>query len=404
MKKIKCKKIIIFMTCLVLTSWIANGNTVKGAQTEAGSGLETISSRPNGLMVTWNKNPKVSGYELQASTSIDFPAKSTKILKVPSAEATSETITGLLGNKKYYVRIRTYKNVLQSGIKTDIYSEWSEVQYANTSKVDYNSYVNKIKKKIIKSGMSDFEKTKAIHDWLVYNINYDYESYTKGKAPKSSLTVKGTLTGKKALCEGYALSFEALAKSAGLEVKTIYGTSKSKGTWEDHAWNQVKVNGKWYNIDVTWDDSNVAGMTAKKYNNMIYSYFLVPDKIMNKDHKATTLTNVCKASSLEEKAIKKSVSENIFGKKCTFVKKNAEIKKVVKKGISKKWKTYRMVYKCSSDAKASSNINKNLNSVYNARKKKLTFKKYSFSYSMSYRPVGNGYILFEISVKEKITK
>ncbi len=37
---------------------------------------------------------------------------------------------------------------------------------------------------------------------------------------------------------------------AGLECRIITG----KGNGEDHAWNIVKVNGKWYNIDLTWDD------------------------------------------------------------------------------------------------------------------------------------------------------
>ena len=41
-----------------------------------------------------------------------------------------------------------------------------------------------------------------------------------------------------------------MAISAGLECRFVSGTADGGG----HAWNQVKVNRKWYYIDCTWDD------------------------------------------------------------------------------------------------------------------------------------------------------
>lgn len=52
-----------------------------------------------------------------------------------------------------------------------------------------------------------------------------------------------------------------------------------KGNGEAHAWNIVKIEGKWYQIDVTWDDP-VPDIPER----IGYDYFLIPDKIMRENH------------------------------------------------------------------------------------------------------------------------
>lgn len=57
------------------------------------------------------------------------------------------------------------------------------------------------------------------------------------------------------------LLFYMMAISAGLECRFVSGTADGGG----HAWNQVKVNGKWYYIDCTWDDPVGGGYENYKY-------------------------------------------------------------------------------------------------------------------------------------------
>lgn len=71
------------------------------------------------MKVTWKSNNKVTGYQIQYSTSSKF--KSAKTVTVKSCKTTSKTISKLTKKKKYYVRVRTYQKV--SG-KT-YYSAWS---------------------------------------------------------------------------------------------------------------------------------------------------------------------------------------------------------------------------------------------------------------------------------------
>lgn len=74
------------------------------------------------LKASWKKNTKVTGYQIQYSTSSKF--KSAKTVTVKGYKSISKTITKLTKNKKYYVRVRTYKTVS----KVNYYSGWSNVK------------------------------------------------------------------------------------------------------------------------------------------------------------------------------------------------------------------------------------------------------------------------------------
>lgn len=72
--------------------------------------FKSVSAERLGFTVKWSKAPSVSGYRVQYSTSSKFNKKVTKALKVTNGNATSATITGLKGGKKYYVRVQAYVN------------------------------------------------------------------------------------------------------------------------------------------------------------------------------------------------------------------------------------------------------------------------------------------------------
>ncbi|MGN1421081.1 MAG: fibronectin type III domain-containing protein [Eubacterium sp.] len=75
------------------------------------------------LKISWKKDTTVSGYQLQYSTSKKFYKSKTKTVTV-SKKSTSKTISKLKSNKKYYVRIRSYKTI--NGKK--YYGSWSSVK------------------------------------------------------------------------------------------------------------------------------------------------------------------------------------------------------------------------------------------------------------------------------------
>ncbi|MEW6308645.1 MAG: transglutaminase-like domain-containing protein [Bacillota bacterium] len=103
---------------------------------------------------------------------------------------------------------------------------------------------------LTESSWSDFEKARAIHDWVARNVAYDTAELKEIKAGRHVLF--GTLDTyyrRKGVCHDYANLFAALARAAGIKTRIISGTASG----ESHAWNQAFVDGRWINVDVTWD-------------------------------------------------------------------------------------------------------------------------------------------------------
>lgn len=130
--------------------------------------------------------------------------------------------------------------------------------------------------------VSDKDKVKAVHDWLVMNVAYDYDNYLKGTIPDNSYSVIGPMLYGKAVCQGYADVFNIFMEALGIECKMITGTADNgSGVWGGHAWNKVKVDGNWYYIDVTWDDP-VPDRGGKVY---WYQYYLTTDAAFGGNHR-----------------------------------------------------------------------------------------------------------------------
>lgn len=197
--------------------------------------------------------------------------------------------------------------------------------YGNDSSTETQKLGQAVISEIITSGMSDFDKAKAIHDYLVMNVDYDYENYCANTIPAESYTALGALKYKYAVCAGYAKAFKFLCELAGLECDYVTGTAGGP-----HAWNQVKVSGKWYNVDVTWDDPVSTGKAFNDHKYNRYSYFLISDELMYKNHTTNKAKHIC-SSSLNTKAYE--VGAPWATSSYAYVKTEAEVNAVIKKAI-----------------------------------------------------------------------
>lgn len=118
----------------------------------------------------------------------------------------------------------------------------------------------------IQPDMTDFEKEKAIHDYLVNNYSYDQEL--------NIFTIKGLLTNKEGVCQAYADTFQLFMNLMGIQCITQSGVANGGG----HAWNIIMLEGEWYNVDVTWDDP------ISEKDILRYDYFNITDEQLSKDH------------------------------------------------------------------------------------------------------------------------
>lgn len=135
----------------------------------------------------------------------------------------------------------------------------------------------KIINKVIKPDMSEVQKEKAIHDYIVKNNKYDTDELSDFKqASPDSFTLYGFFKNGKSVCLGYTQSFQLFMDM--LDIKCITLHSAANGG-EEHAWNMVMLDGEWYHVDVTWDDP-----IPDMGNKTSYDFFNVTNSYMKKTH------------------------------------------------------------------------------------------------------------------------
>ena len=131
---------------------------------------------------------------------------------------------------------------------------------ANTAKAIRDAIAQRDKdtEKVLSTATgSDYAKVKAFNKWLTNNNGYNTSG--SGKFPDSAFECVTALAGKYdkngPVCEGYSRAFKVLCDKAQIPCVLVDGTAtNSQGKPEDHMWNYVQIESKWYGVDVTWND------------------------------------------------------------------------------------------------------------------------------------------------------
>lgn len=105
---------------------------------------------------------------------------------------------------------------------------------------------------------SDAEKALYLHDEMIVKIQYDL-SLTKATAYDSLVGKEG----RPAVCRGYALGYAYLLRKVGVYSAVVYSEANK------HEWNIVRLNGKYYYVDVTWDDPSLTYDYTCKHDNFL---------------------------------------------------------------------------------------------------------------------------------------
>ena len=93
----------------------------------------------------------------------------------------------------------------------------------------------------------EISKIKYIHDYICLSTEYDYPSYESGNVGGKLQTAYSCAVEYKTVCAGYAALFQYYMQNLGIPCAYICG--------QGHAWNFLKVNGQYYQMDVTWNDT-----------------------------------------------------------------------------------------------------------------------------------------------------
>ena len=115
--------------------------------------------------------------------------------------------------------------------------------------------------------LTDYDRAAAIHDWVCSYLYYDNDALSSGEtAPYAAASV---VNSRRAVCLGYATLYATLCRSIGIPCNVVSGYALGVGSgdtrWTDenlntteqnHAWNEVYVDGRWVIVDPTWDSQN----------------------------------------------------------------------------------------------------------------------------------------------------
>ena len=110
--------------------------------------------------------------------------------------------------------------------------------------------------KITCSG-SQYEKARTLYIKVGNLIKYKTSNSLDHKTIYAAHTKRGD-------CQAYSKCYKYLCNKYGIPCETV--------TDPYHMWNIVKINGKWYNVDLTWYDDG-----GDDYDNTINKVFLVSD-------------------------------------------------------------------------------------------------------------------------------
>ncbi len=117
---------------------------------------------------------------------------------------------------------------------------------------------DKLVSKLCRNLETDSAKVAAIYCWIISNLKYDYTKFEKQDF--RVVNARNILKQRKAICYGYATLFKELCSKAGIKAVIVNGYSKNNSVdicdsffLEDHAWNAVRIDDKWYLCDLTWD-------------------------------------------------------------------------------------------------------------------------------------------------------
>lgn len=133
---------------------------------------------------------------------------------------------------------------------------------------EYEHEVNKILSQMPVNGTT-FEKILFINEYIALNCEYYEEAVNNRNL--DAFDAYNVFVDKKAVCQGYALAVEELMDRLGIPCELV--TSQLI----DHAWNMVQLNGRWYHMDVTWNDPIHDKIGRVSHFHLLKSYYYFSD-------------------------------------------------------------------------------------------------------------------------------
>ncbi len=224
------------------------------------------------------------GSGCESLTSIAFPRKGRAVEELKELDE-SDFWSCLGGNVP---NLQEVKNIPSTAYAKAVASNQASIDQLGDPKsyLAVRSDAITAKAKEITAGLTrDYDKAKAINQWVAQNIAYDY-AYFRGDSSTTATTADDVLVSRKAVCGGFANLTRALLQASEIPAVCIHGWAGG----DRHAWNAAYVDGTWIFLDSTWSRPGNGSIYDARYfdasvyflsqNHQVESTFTIPTQEM----------------------------------------------------------------------------------------------------------------------------
>lgn len=156
----------------------------------------------------------------------------------------------------------TYKTIQTTIVNDRNVKVLIEYNYSSEMISEINTKTDEILNELVNNNMSDYDKIKILHDYIINNTKYDEVSASSGTSEYNSSNAYGPLFEGYALCSGYSDLMSVYLNKLNIPNYRI--------STENHIWNFVFIDGKWLHLDLTWDDP-----ISKTKDVLLHDFFLI---------------------------------------------------------------------------------------------------------------------------------
>ena len=182
------------------------------------------------------------------------------VLYLANDQTTLSNINSFVHPYNSFTTIKTEYDILKK-VTLKIEKTYDEEKIKEINKV-----IDKIIEEEIKNEDNPTEIIKIVHNYIINTTKYDKERADRNIIKYQSHTAYGVLIEHYGLCGGYTDAMAIFLNK--------YNIPNFKVVSENHIWNAVYIEDKWYHLDLTWDDPVLTDGT----DTLEYTFFLITTK------------------------------------------------------------------------------------------------------------------------------
>lgn len=140
---------------------------------------------------------------------------------------------------------------------------------------------------------TDYDIVRKVYLYLIDTVEYVSDS-------SDNQNIYSSLVNRESVCAGYSKATQYLLQRNGIQALYVSGLANGSYGWDNHAWNIVRCDGEYYQVDTTFGDGYTnpdVRMAELGIHN--YAYLCIDDDTMYRNHQPSQELTIPRCDSLE---------------------------------------------------------------------------------------------------------